>query len=130
MFVISSNLEKLRAGGPGIVSELDPTTMDTIRTWAVGTNPQYAAAYNGKLYVVNSGDFGSNNGTLCVINLRTNTVGATDPGFGEFPGPINIDSQGRAFISSFNYGTIVWSATSSSSSSAIQPIRSRAPRPA
>lgn len=109
VLVVSSNLDdNYMVAGPGVVTELNPATVGIVRTWEVGTNPQYAAAYNGKLYVVNSGDFAMNNGTLSVINLTSNTVAPVIAGFGDFPGPINIDSQGRAFISSFNYGTAVW----------------------
>jgi hypothetical protein len=111
VFVISSNLDDSFAPiGPGVVTELDPATLAVVRTFTVGSNPQYGAvAPNGKLYVTNSGDFFGNNGTLSVINLQTNVVeGAPIPGFGDFPGPIDIDAQGRASISSFSFGTIVW----------------------
>ncbi len=109
VFVVSSNLDdNYMVAGPGVVTELNPTTMEVVRTWDVGTNPQYAAAYSGKLYVVNSGDYGLNNGTLSVITLGSNTVQAPIDGFGDFPGPINIDSRGHALISSFNYGTAVY----------------------
>jgi hypothetical protein len=114
VFVVSSNLDdNYLVAGPGVVTELNPATLASVRTWDVGTNPQYAAAYAGKLYVVNSGDFGSNNGTLSIIDLGANTVAAPVAGFGDFPGPINIDTQGRAFVTSFNYGTVVWSTTTS-----------------
>lgn len=109
VFVVSSNLDdNYMVAGPGVVTELNPATMAIERTWEVGTNPQYAAAYSGKLFVVNSGDYGLNNGTLSVINLGSNTVQAPIDGFGDFPGPINIDSRGHALISSFNYGTAVY----------------------
>ena len=115
VFVVSSNLDdSYLSAGPGVVTELNPATMAVTRTFTVGTNPQYAAvAPNGKLYVVNTGDYGSNNGTLSVINLSTNAVETTVPGFGDAPITISIDPQGRAFISSFSYGTIVWSTTTS-----------------
>lgn len=110
VFVVSSNLDdNYMQAGPGAVTELNPATMEVVRTFQVGANPQYAAAANNRLYVVNSGDYGLNNGTLSVINLANNTVDPVIPGFGDFPGPINIDSRGRAYISSFNYGTAVWS---------------------
>ncbi len=109
VFVVSSNLDdSYMQAGPGVVTELNPATMEIVRTFEVGANPQYAATINNKLYVVNSGDYGLNNGTLSVINLASNVVDPVITGFGDFPGPINIDSQGRAFISSFNYGTAVW----------------------
>lgn len=113
VFVVSSNLDdSYMVAGPGVVTELNPATMEVVRTFEVGTNPQYAAAYNGKLYVVNSGDFAMNNGTLSVINLGTNVALPPIEGFGDFPGPINIDSQGHALISSFNYGTAVYNTVS------------------
>lgn len=113
VFVVSSNLDdSYMVAGPGVVTELNPTTMEVVRTFDVGTNPQYAAAYNNKLYVVNSGDFAMNNGTLSVINLGTNAVLPPIEGFGDFPGPINIDSRGHAVISSFNYGTAVYNTVS------------------
>ena len=113
VFVVSSNLDdSYMVAGPGVVTELNPATMEIVRTWEVGTNPQYAAAANNKLYVVNSGDYGMNNGTLSIISLANNTVTEPIAGFGDFPGPINIDSQGRALISSFNYGTAIWNTIS------------------
>lgn len=113
VFVVSANLDdNYMVAGPGVVTELNPATMEIVRTFTVGTNPQYAAAYGGKLYVVNSGDFAMNNGTLSVINLATNVVLPPIEGFGDFPGPINIDSRGHALISSFNYGTAVYNTIS------------------
>ena len=114
VFVVSSNLDRNFAQiGNGIVTELSAGTNRVVRTFTVGPNPQYAAASadGTRLYVTNSGDFGANNGSLSVINLATNTVDAPISGFGDFPGPIEIDSRGRAFISGFSLGTIVWDIT-------------------
>jgi hypothetical protein len=110
VFVVSSNLdENFSPAGNGVVTELNPTTLAVVRTFTVGRNPQYAAAGpDGRLYVTNSGDFFGNNGTLSIINLQTNTVEAPIPGFGDFPGPISITADGRALISGFGIGTIVW----------------------
>lgn len=109
LFVISSNLDaNFSPAGPGVVTELEPNVFAILRTWTVGRNPQYGAVANGRLYVTNAGDFGANNGTLSVIDLATNTVTALVPGFGDFPGPISIDGQGRAYVSGFGFGTVVW----------------------
>ena len=111
VFVVSSYLDANYAQiGNGKVTELSATSNRVLRTFTVGPNPQYAAASadGTKLYVTNSGDYGANNGSLSVINLTTNTAELPITGFGDFPGPIAIDSKGRAFISSFNFGTIVW----------------------
>ena len=114
VFIVSSYLDANYAQiGNGIVTELSATTNRVVRTFTVGPNPQYAAASadGTKLFVTNSGDYGANNGSLSVINLTTNTAEMPIAGFGDFPGPISIDAKGRAFISSFNFGTIVWDIT-------------------
>lgn len=112
VFVISSNLDdNYVPAGPGVVTELNGSTLAVVRTFTVGTNPQYGAiAPNGRLYVVNSGDFGAANGSLSVINLGTNEVEPEVPGFGDFPGPIDIDDENRVVVSSFSYGSAVWNA--------------------
>lgn len=110
VFVVSSNLdENFSPAGDGVVTEINPTTLAIVRTFTVGRNPQYAAAGpDGRIYVTNAGDFFGNNGTLSIINPQTNTVEAPITGFGDFPGPISITSDGRALVSGFGIGTIVW----------------------
>lgn len=110
VFVISSNLDdNFQPIGNGVVTEIDPATLQVARTFTVGPNPQFGAVGpDGRLYVTNSGDFGAGNGSLSIIDLQANTMEATVDGFGDFPGPISIDQQGRAFISSFALGTLVW----------------------
>ncbi len=111
VFVVSSNLDANFAQiGNGVVTELSATTNRIVRTFTVGPNPQYAAASpdGTRLFVTNSGDFGANNGSLSVINLTTNVAEAPVTGFGDFPGPIEIDSRGRAFVSGFSIGTVIW----------------------
>ncbi len=111
VFVISSNLDANYAQiGNGIVTELQVATNRVVRTFTVGPNPQYGAPSPDatRLFVTNSGDFGANNGSLSAINLASNTVDAPVTGLGDFPGPIAIDARGRAFISGFSIGTVVW----------------------
>lgn len=114
IFVVSSNIDDAGSFAPidnGVVTELDPVTLDIVRTFTVGRNPQFAAVGpDGNIYVPNSGDYGESNGSLSVIDLSENTV-ETIPGFGDFPGDISIDKDGRAFISSFSVGTVVWHTT-------------------
>jgi hypothetical protein len=114
VFVVSSNLDdNFSPAGNGVVTELSSTTNRIARTFTVGRNPQaIAASADGtRLFVTNSGDFGANNGTLSVINLTTNVADSPVTGFGEFPGPVTVDATGRVFVSSFDYGTIVWNRT-------------------
>lgn len=117
VFVLSSNLDaNFAPAGNGVVTELSAATNRVVRTFTVGRNPQAGAASadGTRLFVTNSGDFGSANGTLSIINLTTNTVEAPITGFGEFPGPVTTDAAGRVFVSSFSYGTLVWNSATRS----------------
>lgn len=113
VFVVSSNLDDSYVpAGPGVVTELDPATLEVVRTFTVGTNPQYGGInVDGKLYVVNSGDWGMANGSVSVINLTTNEVEDEVTGFGDFPGPVSFDGNGLLAVSSFSFGSVVWNAT-------------------
>jgi hypothetical protein len=111
LFVVSSNLDaNFQPAGDGVVTVLDGATMDIVGTVTVGRNPQYAAlGPDGKVYVVNSGAFGvDTEGSVSIIDPTALAVEATVPGFGSFPGAITIDGDGKAYISSFDYGTVVW----------------------
>ncbi len=111
VFVISSNLDENYAEiGDGVVTEIDPATMTVVDSLPTGgRNPQYGAfGPDGKLYVVNSGEFFANNGSLAVFSAAVDTLPTVVPGFGDFPGTIKIDAAGRAVISSFNFGSIVY----------------------
>lgn len=110
--VVSSNLDtknQYRSLGNGVVTAVDPATMRVVGTATVGANASAAAlGPDGKLYVVNSGGYGANNGSLSVLNAQTLAVEATVPGFGDFPGAITIGQGGVAFVSSYGFGTIAW----------------------
>ncbi len=112
VFVVSANLDdSYMPAGPGVVSELDPASLDVVRTFTVGTNPQYGGiGSDGRLYVVNSGDWGMANGSVSIINLGSNVVEEEVTGFGDFPGPVAFDSDGRLAVSSFSFGSVVWDA--------------------
>lgn len=109
-YVISGNLDaNYTPLGNGVVSVVDPATMRVTGTVAVGQNPQAGAfGPDGKLYVVNTGNYGDIAGTVSVINPQSLAVEATATGFGSGPGSIVIDDDGLAYISSYSYGTIVW----------------------
>ena len=111
-YVVSSNLDtknQYRSLGNGVVTAVDPATMRVVGTATVGANASAAAVGpDGRLYVVNSGRFGGNDGSLSVLNAQTLAVEATVPGFGDFPGSISISEGGVAFVSSYNFGTIAW----------------------
>lgn len=110
--VVSGNLDENFAPlGNGIVTALDPTTLQVLGTVQTGgRNPQGAAiGPDGLLYVVNSEPFGSGiPGSVTIIDPATLQVRGHVSGFGNFPGGITIDDQGIAYISGFNFGTLVW----------------------
>jgi hypothetical protein len=63
---------------------------------------------------VNSGTFGSANGSLSSVDRRTLRETRHDAGFGGFPGSIAAGADGSIFVASFNYGIIVWNPTTHS----------------
>lgn len=110
VLVTSSNLDaNFQPIGNGIVTAIDPKTMQVLGTATMGgTNSSDAAVGpDGLLYVVNTGDF-SAPGSLTIVNPATMQVVATIPNMGAGPGAISIDTNGLAYISGFFSGTLVW----------------------
>jgi hypothetical protein len=108
--VVSGNLDDAFVPlGNGVVSAVDPQTMRVAGTVAVGRNPQAAAlGPDGKLYVVNTGDYTAATSSISIVNPQTLQVEATVTGFGAGPGAIAIGADGLAYVSSYAYGTVVW----------------------
>jgi hypothetical protein len=108
--VISSNLDENFAPlGPGVVTILDATTLAVVAVVETGDQNPTAGALgpDGRLYVVNTGNFVAD-GSLAIIAPDSGTLVEVVPGFGPGPGSIDFDAQGRALLSSFSYGTVVW----------------------
>ena len=108
--VVSANLDaNFLPIGNGIVTAIDPKTMQVLGTATLGgTNSTDAAVGpDGLLYVVNTGDFVAQ-GSLTIVNPATMAVVATIPNMGAGPGAISIDAAGLAYISGFFTGTLVW----------------------
>jgi hypothetical protein len=113
-YVVSANYNDAytRSLGNGVVSELDPATMKVLRTATVGLNPTDAAlGPDGKLYVLNTGDYVAA-GNVSIVNPTTMQVEQTVGGFGVGPGAIDVESDGRAYVSGFAFGTLVWDTNS------------------
>lgn len=110
VLVTSANLdENFSPIGNGIVTALDPKTMQVLGTATMGgTNSSDAAiGPDGLLYVVNTGDF-VGQGSLTIVDPATMQVSETVPNMGVGPGAISIDANGLAYISGFFTGTLVW----------------------
>jgi hypothetical protein len=112
--VVSSNLDANYAPiGNGIVTAIDPKTMQVIGTAQTGgtNSTDGAIGPDGLLYVLNTGDY-VGQGSLTIINPASLQVVATIPNMGVGPGAITIDASGLAYISGYAFGTAVWSTTS------------------
>jgi hypothetical protein len=110
VIVTSANLDANFAPiGPGVVTAIDPKTMQVLGTAQMGgTNSTDAAVGpDGLLYVLNTGDYVAQ-GSMTIVNPATMQVQATIANIGVGPGAISIDAGGLAYISSFGGATLVW----------------------
>jgi hypothetical protein len=107
---LDSNFDPI---GNGIVSALNPKTMQVTGTAQMGGTNSTAAAVgpDGLLYVLNTGDYVSQ-GSLTIVNPATMQVVSTVGNMGVGPGAISIDGGGLAYISGFTTGTLVWNTKS------------------
>ncbi|HEX2208519.1 MAG TPA: hypothetical protein VHG93_12610 [Longimicrobium sp.] len=108
VYVLNGNLVNFTPAGPGSVTVLDGQ-LRVIRTVQLtGINPSAAAITGNRLYVLNSGTFGGNNGSLSVVNLQTLSEESHHTGFGEFPSSIDASPTGELFVGIYGTGIVVW----------------------
>lgn len=114
IYVLNANLENFAPAGPSSVTVLNSVTLAVIATVQLsGENAQSAAAGpDGRLYVVNSGTFFGDNGTVSVVDLSTNEEVGHHAGFGDFPGSLAFGADGNVYVSSFSYGVAAWNPAS------------------
>jgi hypothetical protein len=108
--VVSANLDENFAPiGNGIVTAIDPKTMQVLGTASTGgtNSSDVAVGSDGLVYVVNTADF-VGQGSLTIIDPATMQVVSTVPNMGIGAGAISIDANGLAYISGFFAGTLVW----------------------
>jgi len=108
--VVSSNLnENFAPIGQGVVTAINPATMQVIGTVETGgNNPQSASlGPDGMLYVINTENY-FDPGSLAIINPATLELVEVIPDFGVGPGSIHVDAGGLAYVSGFFFGTLVW----------------------
>jgi hypothetical protein len=108
-YVISANEDaNFTPLGNGILTAVNLGNMTVAGTVTLGGTNSTAAAFgpDGKLYVLNTGDF-VNPGSISIVDPSSLTVLETDPII-VGPGAIAIDAGGLAYISSFFAGTVVW----------------------
>ncbi|GEM_PF-1131838 len=108
--VVSSNLDENFAPiGEGVVTILDPQTLEVLAEVGTGGNNPTSAAVgpDGLVYVVNTGNF-ADPGSLAIIDPDAGELVEVIGDFGVGPGSIHIDSEGVAYVSGFFFGTLVW----------------------
>jgi hypothetical protein len=108
-YVISANEDaNFTSLGNGILTAINLNTMTVAGTVTMGGTNSTAGALgpDGKLYVLNTGDF-TNPGSMSIVDPSSLTVLQTVPLI-VGPGAIAIDKGGLAYISSFTVGTVVW----------------------
>jgi hypothetical protein len=125
IYVLNANLVNFTPAGPGSVTVLDDRLRVVQTVQLTGINPSAAAIVGNRLYVLNSGTFGGNNGSLSVVNLQTLTETAHHAGFGEFPSSLAASPEGALYVGIYGTGIVVWNPQTSSFSvgmdDAIQP---------
>lgn len=96
--------------GPGTITVLTGRPLHVVKTIALtGTNPGAAAfGESGRIYVVESGRYGQNEGAVSVIDRGSLSEVGHYSGFGDFPGSIAVDAGGRAYVGGFSTGLLVW----------------------
>ena len=109
-FVLNAELEFFAPDGPATVSVIDIESLQVTSTVTLSGENAAAGGVgpDGRLYIVNSGSFGSANGSLSVVNLTSLAEVGHHPGFGEFPGSLALGPSANAFVGAFSYGVAVW----------------------
>lgn len=111
LFVLNAELgTDFRPAGPGTITVLRASDLAVAATIQLsGRNPVGGVfGPDGRLHVVNSGDFGQGNGSLSVVDPVSLTEVAHHEGFGDFPGPPALGPAGLLYVPSFSYGVAVW----------------------
>lgn len=108
VFVINANLVNFAPAGTGSVTVLSNSLQLIENVDLSGRNSAAAVLVGTRLYVLNSGDFGQNNGTLSVVNTLTFEEEQLVTGFGEFPGSIALGPDGNLYVGVYGTGVLVW----------------------
>lgn len=110
LFVLNAELgPDFQPDGPGTVTVLSPS-LEVVETVTLsGENPGGAAlGPDGRLYVINSGRFGEEAGSLSVVDPATLEEVEHHEGFGSFPGAPTFGPDGRLYVPSFSFGIAIW----------------------
>ena len=110
VFVLNGELENFAPARPGTITVLHAASMNEAGSISLsGQNPSFAlVGSDGLVYVINSGAFFGNNGSLSVVDPVSLTELEHHDGFGDFPGMAAFGPDGNLYVSSFQYGIAIW----------------------
>jgi hypothetical protein len=111
VYVIDANLVNFAPAGHGTVTVLDGALGPVGTVQLSGDNSAAAVLVGSTLYVVNSGHFGQNDGSLSVVNTATLKETKLVTGFGDFPGSIAASADGRILVGVYGKGILVYNPT-------------------
>lgn len=114
VYVINGELENWAPARPGTITVIDAALEVAGTIVLSGLNPGSAAlGADGRLYVLNSGSWGAENGSLSVVDPATRKELAHHEGFGDYPGAIAA-AAGRVLVALYGSGVIEWNPTTAS----------------
>lgn len=108
-YVLNGELENYAPARPGTISIIDGTLRVAGTVQLSGLNPQAGAfGPDGRLYVINAGEFTGENGSLSVVDVGTGRETSHHTGFGSFPGSVAVGPEGLVHVGVYTTGVRVW----------------------
>lgn len=109
-YVLNAELESFQPDGPSTITVLDAASLAVLDTIELSGQNAAAGALgpDGRLYVIQSGSYGVDDGALSIVDLGTEVEVDFVEGFGGFPGSIAVDDAGLVYVGAFGVGMLVW----------------------
>lgn len=109
-YVLNAELESFQPDGPSTITVLDAASLAVLDTIELSGQNAAAGALgpDGRLYVIQSGSFGAEDGALSIVDLSAGAEVDFVEGFGGFPGSIAVDDAGLVYVGAFGVGMLVW----------------------
>lgn len=113
-YVINGELENWAPARPGTITVINATLEVAGSIALSGLNPGSAAfGADGRLYVLHSGSWGGDNGSLSVVDPATRKELSHHEGFGDFPGAI-ASASGKVLVALYGSGILEWNPATAS----------------
>lgn len=106
VYVLNANLVNFSPAGPGSVTVIGSNGAVAGTIALTGINPTSGVVVGSTLVTVNAGHFGQNDGTVSLVNLGTAKEDQLIPGFGEFPGSVDVGPDGLIYVGVYSKGIV------------------------